>query len=95
MNSPLSFHADPKKVGYILYQGTKCENIGVFFRSCHDEVRPAALDAYSPIHSRRTNLVTSRMIDILYQRSVRRYTQEDARPNFEMCLCALVKRFQT
>ena len=54
MSSPLSFHADPKKVGYILYQGTKCESVSIFFRSCHDEVRPATLDAYSLINSHGT-----------------------------------------
>ncbi|KIY66769.1 vacuolar protein sorting/targeting protein 10 [Cylindrobasidium torrendii FP15055 ss-10] len=33
---PLSFHSDPKKFGYILYQGTKCERIG-WGQLCHDE----------------------------------------------------------
>jgi hypothetical protein len=35
---PLSFHSDPKKYGYILYQGTNCEGFGWAAR-CHDEVR--------------------------------------------------------
>lgn len=38
---PLSFHSDPKKYGYILYQGTVCERIG-WGSVCHDEVRSAA-----------------------------------------------------
>ncbi|KAK0452799.1 vacuolar protein sorting/targeting protein 10, partial [Desarmillaria tabescens] len=33
---PLSFHSDPKKYGYILYQGTSCERIG-WGNVCHDE----------------------------------------------------------
>ncbi|KAI0071571.1 Oligoxyloglucan reducing end-specific cellobiohydrolase [Panus rudis PR-1116 ss-1] len=34
---PLSFHSDPKKYGYILYQGTACEKLGPFGSICHDE----------------------------------------------------------
>ncbi|KAL4245130.1 Vacuolar protein sorting/targeting protein 10 [Abortiporus biennis] len=34
---PLSFHSDPKKYGYILYQGTVCEAFGPFGSICHDE----------------------------------------------------------
>lgn len=34
---PLSFHSDPRKFGYILYQGTICENKG-WGAICHDEV---------------------------------------------------------
>ncbi|KAJ7230698.1 vacuolar protein sorting/targeting protein 10 [Mycena pura] len=33
---PLSFHSDPKKSGYILYQGSVCEKSG-WTRICHDE----------------------------------------------------------
>ncbi|RPD60705.1 Oligoxyloglucan reducing end-specific cellobiohydrolase [Lentinus tigrinus ALCF2SS1-6] len=34
---PLSFHSDPKKWGYILYQGTACDKSGGWGSSCHDE----------------------------------------------------------
>ncbi|CAL1713879.1 unnamed protein product [Somion occarium] len=34
---PLSFHSDPKKYGYILYQGTACERVGPWGAVCHDE----------------------------------------------------------
>ncbi|KAK7677437.1 vacuolar protein sorting/targeting protein PEP1 [Cerrena zonata] len=34
---PLSFHSDPKKFGYILYQGTECEKLGPWGSVCHDE----------------------------------------------------------
>jgi len=33
---PLSFHSDPKKYGYILYQGYVCVKQG-WGRACHDE----------------------------------------------------------
>lgn len=78
MPSPLSFHADPQKLGYILYQGTKCESIGLFYRSCHDEVRLTVVDVCSLILT-HDHLGASRMIDILHPGSVRRHTQEDAR----------------
>src|SRR6266403_1860519 len=35
---PLSFHSDPSKFGYIIYQGTKCEREGGWSSMCHDEV---------------------------------------------------------
>ena len=35
---PLSFHSDPKKFGYILYQGTACDNSGGWGSRCYDEV---------------------------------------------------------
>lgn len=35
---PLSFHSDPSKWGYILYQGTACDSNGGWGDSCHDEV---------------------------------------------------------
>jgi Sortilin, neurotensin receptor 3, len=35
---PLSFHSDPSKYGYIIYQGTKCEREGGWSSICHDEV---------------------------------------------------------
>jgi photosystem II stability/assembly factor-like uncharacterized protein len=34
---PLSFHSDPTKYGYILYQGTACQHKG-WSSICHDEV---------------------------------------------------------
>ncbi|KAH8091728.1 Oligoxyloglucan reducing end-specific cellobiohydrolase [Cristinia sonorae] len=34
---PLSFHSDPKKYGWIIYQGTICENSGPWGTTCHDE----------------------------------------------------------
>ncbi|KAM5541455.1 hypothetical protein V8D89_005009 [Ganoderma adspersum] len=34
---PLSFHSDPAKWDYVLYQGTACENNGGWGDSCHDE----------------------------------------------------------
>ena len=37
---PLSFHSDPSKFGYIIYQGTKCEREGGWSSMCHDEVCP-------------------------------------------------------
>lgn len=36
---PLSFHSDPTKYGYILYQGTACEKTSPWGSVCHDEVR--------------------------------------------------------
>ncbi|KAG8759479.1 vacuolar protein sorting/targeting protein PEP1 [Serendipita sp. 396] len=36
--TPLAFHADSQKSGYILYQGTKCERHTIFGpKICHDE----------------------------------------------------------
>ena len=35
--APLSFHSDPKKYGYILYQGMSCKRQG-WGSVCHDEV---------------------------------------------------------
>ena len=39
VGKPLSFHSDPQKYGYILYQGTSCESTGGWGSVCHDEVR--------------------------------------------------------
>jgi hypothetical protein len=36
--TPLSFHSDPAKFGYILYQGKNCDREG-WGAICHDEVR--------------------------------------------------------
>ena len=36
---PLSFHSDPKKYGYILYQGASCEGDTPWTTTCHDAVR--------------------------------------------------------
>jgi hypothetical protein len=35
---PLSFHSDPAKYGYIIYQGTGCEHESGWAKMCHDEV---------------------------------------------------------
>ena len=43
IGKPLSFHSDPKKWGYILYQGTACDKSGGWGATCHDEVRQIAL----------------------------------------------------
>ncbi|EPS94899.1 hypothetical protein FOMPIDRAFT_101305 [Fomitopsis schrenkii] len=37
VGKPLSFHSDPQKYGYILYQGTACESTGGWGSVCHDE----------------------------------------------------------
>ena len=37
VSQPLSFHSDPKKYGYILYQGTTCEGVG-WSAKCRDQV---------------------------------------------------------
>ncbi|KZT00997.1 Oligoxyloglucan reducing end-specific cellobiohydrolase [Laetiporus sulphureus 93-53] len=37
VGKPLSFHSDPKKYGYILYQGTSCERSTGWGSICHDE----------------------------------------------------------
>ncbi|KAI0248766.1 Oligoxyloglucan reducing end-specific cellobiohydrolase [Lactifluus subvellereus] len=34
---PLTFHSDPAKYGYVLYQGTKCEREDSWSSICHDE----------------------------------------------------------
>ncbi len=47
---PLSFHSDPKKYGYILYQGTKCEPSLPWESNCHDEVS----DLYAALRSKLT-----------------------------------------
>ncbi|KAI0750610.1 Oligoxyloglucan reducing end-specific cellobiohydrolase [Irpex lacteus] len=36
IGKPISFHSDPKKYGYILYQGTRCSS-GIFGQTCMDE----------------------------------------------------------
>ncbi|OSX64575.1 hypothetical protein POSPLADRAFT_1138528 [Postia placenta MAD-698-R-SB12] len=37
VGKPLSFHSDPAKYGYILYQGTRCESSGGWGSICYDE----------------------------------------------------------
>jgi photosystem II stability/assembly factor-like uncharacterized protein len=37
VQQPLSFHSDPAKFGYILYQGQQCDRLG-WGSVCHDEV---------------------------------------------------------
>ncbi|KAF8264511.1 Oligoxyloglucan reducing end-specific cellobiohydrolase [Lactarius quietus] len=37
VSRPLSFHSDPSKYGYVIYQGTKCERDGGWPSMCHDE----------------------------------------------------------
>lgn len=61
---PLSFHSDPTKYGYILYQATVCERVD-WAVVCHDEVCKKS-------ESRRVDLIFR--IDILYQGSILRYT---------------------
>lgn len=59
VGQPLSFHSDPKKYGYILYQGTKCESTGIFDSICHDEV--------SPHIDGNTTKLTSTCADVLHK----------------------------
>ncbi|THH18916.1 hypothetical protein EW146_g2149 [Bondarzewia mesenterica] len=42
---PLSFHSDPAKYGYILYQGVQCERAG-WGSVCHDEASRSSSDNY-------------------------------------------------
>jgi hypothetical protein len=43
VSMPLSFHSDPKKYGYILYQGMSCAKQG-WGKICHDEAsRPSSV----------------------------------------------------
>ncbi|KAH9941948.1 Oligoxyloglucan reducing end-specific cellobiohydrolase [Amylocystis lapponica] len=37
VGKPLSFHSDPTKYGYILYQGTQCDKSSGWGAVCHDE----------------------------------------------------------
>ena len=46
---PLSFHSDPAKWGYILYQGTVCPSNGGWGEPCHDEVR--LVSALASLHT--------------------------------------------
>ncbi|TCD61550.1 vacuolar protein sorting/targeting protein PEP1 [Steccherinum ochraceum] len=46
---PLSFHSDPKKYGYILYQATVCERLGPWGSVCHDETYYTK-DAFATTH---------------------------------------------
>ncbi|TFY76725.1 hypothetical protein EWM64_g7285 [Hericium alpestre] len=48
---PLSFHSDPAKYGYVLYQGVSCEREG-WGAICHDEAR---LSIYSLFLARASN----------------------------------------
>jgi hypothetical protein len=37
VSNPLSFHSDPQKDGYVLFQATRCDRAG-WGEICHDEV---------------------------------------------------------
>jgi len=54
---PLSFHSDPKKYGYVLYQGTACQAHG-WGEQCHDEVRPLLPRSTYRIHHDRQTYYT-------------------------------------
>ena len=58
---PLSFHSDPKKYGYILYQGTTCETVG-WSAKCRDHVIDVHFDNSG-------NVVDLDLSDILLERS--------------------------
>lgn len=56
VGKPLSFHSDPKKYGYILYQGTSCQAHG-WGEQCHDEVRPTLLRTTRDIYYDDTDIL--------------------------------------
>jgi hypothetical protein len=76
---PLSFHSDPSKYGYIIYQGTKCEREGGWSSICHDEVRLAYLSKHRVFLTANT--------DVLYQGSVLRSTATAPHRDLAVHLC--------
>lgn len=61
---PLSFHSDPKKYGYVLYQGTTCETAG-WSAKCRDHVIKVHFDNSG-------NVIDLDLLDILHERSFQR-----------------------
>ena len=59
-----ALHSDPKKYGYILYQGIDCVKQG-WGHSCHDEVQPS-------LHFFTGLVYICYSLDFLYQRSIYR-----------------------
>jgi photosystem II stability/assembly factor-like uncharacterized protein len=72
--NPLSFHSDPAKYGYVLYQGMRCTGKG-WGSICHDEVTS------SLSHTHRHSPNAS---DLLHEGSIRRRPQTPAFRNIAM-----------
>lgn len=85
---PLSFHSDPKNVGYILYQGTDCETIGGWRARCRDHV----IDFDLHISETADFL---EILDVLHQRSLQRRYQNPSNRHHSMPFRSQFKRFQT
>ena len=60
VSDPLSFHSDPSKSGYILFQGMKCQGTGWWgVKTCHDEVRTCHVHPHAtPLMSLQTYYTT-------------------------------------